>query len=150
MNEIMHHEFLYEQMNQPNVFKHKVLKKISKVLPKMPTKASKLRDTYLKQTRDDVAHAVMNDNKNEWKLRQFLGVGASEDIVKSIKLIRKRQNKSVIPAIQPYTNNDTLPKLQDPAPEGQKLERIDKKVKDRLLNDYFSEKRSMSSKRSQH
>lgn len=55
----------------------------------MPTKASKLRDEHVKQQKEQMLDDQKNQFKPQWKLRQFLGVGPSEDIAESIKRIKK-------------------------------------------------------------
>ena len=164
INKIMNHKYMYEHAanTQNEIKKQKELKKITKVLPKMPTKASKLRDDYLKNIRNEISNQINDEHKAEWKLRQFLGVGPSEDIVKSIKHVRRRQNKSIIPKMpeNPHMNTtqgQELPNIDEKKSEGvekqsqgSQYSRIDKKAKDKLLSEYFSEKRSMSSRRSNH
>ena len=63
------------------------IKKIN-VLPNVPTKASKLRDDFIRDKRIEDENHKNNDSKPEWKLRQFLGIEASENISESIKNIK--------------------------------------------------------------
>ena len=148
INEIMHHSYMYDnQKAQAMYANHQALRKISKVLPKVPTKASKLRDEHLKNEREKLANSFKNDSKPQWKLRQFLGIGPSEGIVQSIKMLKKRQNK---PQGVHNFEPEALPDISDQANNDYVHEKVDKKLKDKLLSDYFSEKRQMSSKRSQY
>lgn len=88
----MNHSFVQNNLhNHP--MKHRALKKL---LPKVPTKASKLRDEHLKNYRDQLENSRKEEAKPEWKLRQFLGIGPSDDIAETIKRIKKHGNYLVI------------------------------------------------------
>lgn len=62
---------------------------VKKVLPKVATKASKLRDDYLKNYRAQIEMTRDEPIKNEWKMRQFLEIGPHDDIAESIKRNKK-------------------------------------------------------------
>ena len=110
----------------------------------MPTLASKLRDDYLRKQRIDYSNSLKDNSKPMWKLRQFLGVGASEDISESIKNIKKKVRSKNLSTI----DHDTLPKIAEVTPGSSKpYEKVDKKIKDKLLSDYFTQKRELSSRR---
>lgn len=115
-----------------------------KKLPKVPTLASKLRDDYLRKKRIEKDEKANEGSKPMWKLRQFLGVGASEDISESIKNIKK----NAINKTQSVIDKEVLPKIKEnPAETRESYEKVDKKIKDKLLSDYFTQKRELSSRR---
>lgn len=88
------------------------------------------------------------------------------------KLLGRRNNKqhggskidNELPSYYEKENNqEELPKVEMKMPKNEDIqlsrddprsershERVDKKIKDKLLSDYFSQKREMSSKRSNH
>jgi hypothetical protein len=47
------------------------------------------------------------------------------------------------------TVDNSLPEIKDVIEEKQKYEKVDKKIKDQMLSDYFSKKRELSSRKSQ-
>jgi uncharacterized membrane protein len=94
-NQILTHSFVYE-----NAKTHGNTKRINvkKILPKFATKGSTLRDNYLKNHRAQVEATKDESNKNEWKLRQFLGIGPHDDIAESIK--RSKRISSILIKLQ--------------------------------------------------
>lgn len=91
MNEIMHHSYIYDNLKAREMYKgHMPTKKIVKVVPNIPTKASKLRDDFMKQQRMELSESKLKENEPLWKLRQFKGIGPSENIVESMKQIKHK------------------------------------------------------------
>ena len=79
MGGIMNHSYLNDNMkNQPPMYRRQGLGKVTKVLPKVPTKASQLRDLHIKQHLEEISGVKENGEKRQWKMRQFLGVGPSQ------------------------------------------------------------------------
>jgi hypothetical protein len=94
-SEIINHGYVFDNLRNKALHKSIIFDNLigsirhQKVLPKFTTKASKLRDEFLKNYRLKMNNSVNEGHKDEWKLRQFLGIGPSEDILGSIRRIKK-------------------------------------------------------------
>ena len=90
ITEILAQKFMYDNLkNNPYKNRMKEKAKVPKTLPKFPTKASKLRDDYLKNYICSRDATKEEQPKVEWKLRQFLGIGPHEDIAESLRRAKR-------------------------------------------------------------
>lgn len=144
IGEIINNCYAYDNQASESYKAGNLKTKLQRTLPKVPTLASKLRDDFLRKQRMEFNDKEKDSTKPMWKLRQFLGVGASEDISDSIKNIKKNAKSKNLSTIE----NDVLPKINEsPAEVKETFEKVDKKIKDKLLSDYFTQKRELSSRR---
>ncbi|CAI2387718.1 unnamed protein product [Moneuplotes crassus] len=142
INGVMNHSYVYDNLNNEIKEKVKRQNEIKKPLCKAPTKASKLRDDYLKTCKEKLENSHNDQPKVEWKIRKFLSIGPHEDIANSIRRLKKLSPNRVL------NNSSNLPFVNNQELSAAPLNQDDKKEKERLLNDYYIKKREMSSKRS--
>jgi len=149
--EILNHNYVYDKFKHRALHKSKLnIKSVDmmkqKGLPKVPTKASKLRDEHLKKFRDQLENSGYDQHKPEWKLKQFKGVGPSDNILESLR--QKKNGKCFFVNKSDLPDSNNLPEIKDVQAENA-YEKVDKKDKDKMMAEYYMQKRELSSKRSQ-
>lgn len=133
--QIFTHSFVYDNLNNNPITKRMNVKK---VLPKVGTKASKLRDDFIKNYKAQIEMTRDEPSKNQWKMRQFLEIGPHDDIAESIKRNRKlcksyfchflAPNRAINQsAILPEVKNNDLSPVND-----KPYERVNRQDSDRV------------------